>query len=129
MAQRPKTILVVGTGLIGSSWTVLFLAHGHSVLALDPGAGAEQKLRDFLAETWPLVPDKAEGASLEHCTFLGQGVDDVRDDVWASVGWVQEVWTLANGVQGLSSSSHEPYVLLKLSHSPARVHSPFDALV
>lgn len=38
-------IAVVGTGVIGESWTRLFLAHGHEVVATDPAPGAEGRLR------------------------------------------------------------------------------------
>jgi carnitine 3-dehydrogenase len=34
--QPPETVAVVGSGLIGASWTALFLAHGVDVRAWDP---------------------------------------------------------------------------------------------
>jgi carnitine 3-dehydrogenase len=44
-----RTIAVVGTGTIGASWATLFLAHGLDVIASDPAADAETRLRAFIA--------------------------------------------------------------------------------
>lgn len=44
-----RTITVVGTGAIGASWATLALARGLGVVATDPAAGAEQRLRDAVA--------------------------------------------------------------------------------
>ncbi|MFD3662620.1 3-hydroxyacyl-CoA dehydrogenase NAD-binding domain-containing protein [Streptomyces sp. NPDC058659] len=38
-------VAVVGTGVIGASWTTLFLRYGHEVVATDPAPGAEAGLR------------------------------------------------------------------------------------
>jgi 3-hydroxyacyl-CoA dehydrogenase len=50
-----RTLGVVGTGVIGASWTGLFLAHGLRVLAADPGPGAEEKLASYLHSSWPAL--------------------------------------------------------------------------
>ena len=42
------TYCSLGAGVIGASWTALFLAHGHPVRAYDPAAGAEDRLRDYV---------------------------------------------------------------------------------
>jgi carnitine 3-dehydrogenase len=44
-----STVAVVGTGVIGASWTALFLAHGLDVVATDPAPGAEERLRADVA--------------------------------------------------------------------------------
>jgi 3-hydroxyacyl-CoA dehydrogenase len=44
-----RTITVVGTGTIGASWATLALARGLGVVATDPAAGAEDRLRDAVA--------------------------------------------------------------------------------
>jgi 3-hydroxyacyl-CoA dehydrogenase len=44
-----RTIAVVGTGVIGASWTALFLSHGLDVVATDPAPGAEERLRADVA--------------------------------------------------------------------------------
>jgi carnitine 3-dehydrogenase len=46
-----RTVAVVGTGVIGASWAALFLAHGLDVVATDPAAGAEERLRADVAAT------------------------------------------------------------------------------
>ncbi|MEU5218731.1 3-hydroxyacyl-CoA dehydrogenase NAD-binding domain-containing protein [Streptomyces sp. NPDC020807] len=38
-------VAVVGSGVIGASWTTLFLRYGHEVVATDPAPGAEDRLR------------------------------------------------------------------------------------
>lgn len=50
-----RTIGVVGTGVIGSSWTALFLARGYHVLVADPGPGAAEKLALYLQTVWPTL--------------------------------------------------------------------------
>ncbi len=42
-------VAVVGCGTVGASWAALFMAHGIAVAATDPGPGAEEKLRAFVA--------------------------------------------------------------------------------
>lgn len=49
----PKTVAVIGCGLIGASWTALFLAHGLDVQASDPSAAAQGGLDRFLAKALP----------------------------------------------------------------------------
>jgi carnitine 3-dehydrogenase len=43
------TVTVVGTGAIGASWAALALSRGLRVVATDPAAGAEQRLRETVA--------------------------------------------------------------------------------
>ena len=45
-----KSVAVIGAGVIGASWSALFLAHGLSVVASDPAPGAEKQLRAFVAK-------------------------------------------------------------------------------
>ncbi len=66
-----KTIGVVGTGVIGASWTAFYLAHGFDVVATDPAPGAEQKLRTLVATFWDALTriGLAEGASQDRLGF------------------------------------------------------------
>jgi 3-hydroxyacyl-CoA dehydrogenase len=50
-----RTVGIVGTGVIGASWTALFLAHGLRVLVADPAPGAEEKLASYLDDVWPAL--------------------------------------------------------------------------
>ena len=50
-----RRIAIVGTGVIGASWSALFLAKGLQVVATDPAPGAEARLREFVANAWPAL--------------------------------------------------------------------------
>lgn len=69
--KTPQKIGIVGCGVIGASWAAYYLARGFDVGATDPAPGAEQKLRDLVAQYWPalvkigLAPD----ASQDRLTF------------------------------------------------------------
>lgn len=51
------TYCSLGAGVIGASWTALFLAHGHPVRAYDPAEGAEERLRDYVKTAWPVMTE------------------------------------------------------------------------
>src|SRR5258708_13370369 len=51
-----RRVAIIGTGVIGASWTSLFLAHGLDVGATDVAAGAEAALKRFVAAAWPALP-------------------------------------------------------------------------
>ncbi|KUJ20703.1 uncharacterized protein LY89DRAFT_730720 [Mollisia scopiformis] len=76
MAATIKTVGVVGTGVIGSSWVGLFLAKGLHVLVSDPGDGAEKELSNHLENIWPLLEriGLSPGASLSNYTFVGSSL-------------------------------------------------------
>jgi carnitine 3-dehydrogenase len=67
MGLRPLSgrIAVVGTGVIGASWTAYFLAKGFDIAATDPADGAEQRLRTLVDGFWPTLEHMglAENAS------------------------------------------------------------------
>jgi 3-hydroxyacyl-CoA dehydrogenase len=48
-------IAVIGTGVIGASWTALFLAKGLQVTATDPAPNAEASLKKFVESAWPTL--------------------------------------------------------------------------
>jgi 3-hydroxyacyl-CoA dehydrogenase len=50
-----KRVAVVGTGVIGASWTALFLAKGLQVSATDVAAGAEERLNRYVDAAWPAL--------------------------------------------------------------------------
>jgi 3-hydroxyacyl-CoA dehydrogenase len=64
-------IAIIGTGVIGASWTALFLAKGLEVVATDIAPGAEASLRRFVTEAWPALRrlGLAPGASQSRLTF------------------------------------------------------------
>jgi 3-hydroxyacyl-CoA dehydrogenase len=55
MSTDIKRVAVIGTGVIGASWTALFLAKGLEVTATDVAPGAEGRLRQFVADAWPAL--------------------------------------------------------------------------
>jgi carnitine 3-dehydrogenase len=66
-----RRVAVVGTGVIGASWSACFLAHGLDVVATDPAAGAEEALRRYVATAWPALEKfgLTPGASLSRLRF------------------------------------------------------------
>ncbi len=48
---------VLGAGVIGASWTALFLASGRSVAVYDPAPDAEKAVRDYVDRAWPTLTD------------------------------------------------------------------------
>ncbi|MCM2474521.1 3-hydroxyacyl-CoA dehydrogenase [Rhizobium sp. CG5] len=55
--QEIATVTVVGTGIIGASWTCLFLAHGLNVVATDIRDGAAADLDTLVDRFWPSLPE------------------------------------------------------------------------
>jgi len=50
-----RRIAIIGTGVIGASWTALFLAKGLEVAATDVAPNAEGALRRFVDTAWPAL--------------------------------------------------------------------------
>src|SRR5580704_14996667 len=86
--DRPiNRIAIIGTGVIGASWATQYLAKGFDVVATDPGPGAEEKLREFVAEAWPSVAQLGlePGASQDRLSFT-----PVMSEAVADADFVQE---------------------------------------
>jgi 3-hydroxyacyl-CoA dehydrogenase len=66
-----RRISIIGTGVIGASWTSLFLAKGLEVVATDIASDAESSLRRFVKAAWPALErlGLAPGASQSRLTF------------------------------------------------------------
>jgi 3-hydroxyacyl-CoA dehydrogenase len=89
MAAYPiKTVGVIGTGVIGASWTLFFLSKGLRVIAADPAPGAEERLASYLERGWPTMQQAGleEGASV--CNY--QFVDNIFNFL-DEIDLVQEV--------------------------------------
>src|SRR6202035_984439 len=50
-----RRVAVIGTGVIGASWTSLFLANGLEVVATDVAPNAEASLKRFVETAWPAL--------------------------------------------------------------------------
>jgi carnitine 3-dehydrogenase len=86
--DRPiNRIAVVGTGVIGAGWTTQYLAKGFDVVATDPSPGAEEKLREFVADNWDIATriGVEPGASPDRLSFT-----PVLGEALAEADFVQE---------------------------------------
>ncbi|WP_167138556.1 3-hydroxyacyl-CoA dehydrogenase NAD-binding domain-containing protein [Diaminobutyricimonas sp. TR449] len=79
-----EKVAVVGTGVIGASWTAYFLAQGFTVAASDPAEGAEDRLRRWVDDFWPALETLglAEGASKDNLSFSNDVAVAVKDAVF-----------------------------------------------
>ena len=50
-----QRVAVLGGGLIGGSWTALFLAAGKSVTVFDPEPGTQARVRATVDDAWPVL--------------------------------------------------------------------------
>jgi 3-hydroxyacyl-CoA dehydrogenase len=82
-----RRIAIIGTGVIGASWTSLFLAKGLQVIATDIAPDAEASLRRFVKAAWPALErlGLAPGASQSRLTFTADMPAAVR-----SADFIQE---------------------------------------
>jgi 3-hydroxyacyl-CoA dehydrogenase len=66
-AKPIRRIAIIGTGVIGASWTSLFLAKGPN----DPAPNAETRLKEFVATAWPALTrlGVSPGASQSNLKF------------------------------------------------------------
>ncbi|MGA8889765.1 MAG: 3-hydroxyacyl-CoA dehydrogenase NAD-binding domain-containing protein [Pseudolabrys sp.] len=89
MSKKPiQRVAIIGTGVIGASWTALFLAKGLEVTATDVAPNAEATLRRFIEAAWPALKrlGLAPGASQSKLTFTAdlaaavRGVDLVQEN-------------------------------------------------
>src|ERR1700758_1070877 len=72
MTDKPiRRIGIIGAGVIGASWTSLFLAKGLKVVATDVAPNAEAALRKFVDTAWPALQrlGLSAGASQKNLKF------------------------------------------------------------
>ena len=83
-----RKVAIIGTGVIGASWSALYLAKGLDVVATDVASGAEARLRGFVDAAWPALArlGLAPGASRARLAFIAdmptavKGVDLVQEN-------------------------------------------------
>lgn len=80
MTEFAKTA-VIGAGVIGASWTALFLASGRDVAVFDPVAGAEKAVWDYVERAWPTLRDLGLAVEGRHgaLSFHDTAAEAVRD--------------------------------------------------
>jgi carnitine 3-dehydrogenase len=128
-------IAVVGTGVIGASWSAFYLAHGFDVVATDPSPNAETRLRHYVDDAWPLLTNVglSEGGSRDRLTFTkslqdalsvadfvqenGPERPDFKVKLFADI----DAATPVNSIIASSSSGITPSVMQSQCKHPERV--------
>src|SRR5215469_13507042 len=95
-----RHIAIIGTGVIGASWTSLFLAKGLHVVATDIAPNAEASLRKFVETAWPALKrlGLSPGASQSNLKFTADlaqavaGVDLVQENGPERVDFKQKLY-------------------------------------
>src|SRR5258708_16365081 len=91
---------IIGPGVIGASWTWLYLAKGLQVVATDPAPNAEGALRKFVETAWPALKrlGLSPGASQSNLTFTPDlakalsGVDLVQENGPERIDFKQKLY-------------------------------------
>jgi hypothetical protein len=81
MSNKPiRRVAIIGTGVIGASWSALFLAKGLEVTATDVAPNAEAVLRHFVESAWPALKrlGLAPGASQSNLKFTAALAEAVK---------------------------------------------------
>lgn len=78
---------VLGAGVIGASWTALFLASGRSVAVYDPDEGAEARVKAYVEQAWPAMSalGLTERGNPDRVTFC-----KTAREAAAGAGFIQE---------------------------------------
>jgi len=95
-----RRIAIIGTGVIGASWTALYLAKGLHVVATDPAPKAEAALRKFVENAWPALKrlGLAAGASQSNLKFTADlaqavaGADLVQENGPERIDFKQKLY-------------------------------------
>src|SRR4029077_20623259 len=119
--NRYRKTTIIGAGVIGASWTALFLAHGLDVVVNDPRPDVEAFVRDYIhnnlatREALGLPTTNLEAklrfeADLERA---GAGADLVQENGPERIEFKQDLWARISKVVSdkallLSSSSARP---------------------
>jgi 3-hydroxyacyl-CoA dehydrogenase len=101
-----RRVAIIGTGVIGASWTALFLAKGLQVVATDIAPNAEDTLRKFVANAWPALErlGLASGASPLNLSFTSTleqalvGVDFVQENGPERIEFKRKLYALLDAI-------------------------------
>ena len=118
--DRYRNVTVIGAGVIGSSWTALFLAHGLNVVVNDPRPDIEAVIKADLAQIAPTLealglPSQGLEKNLRFEADLARAVakaDLVQENGPEKVEFKQQLWA--------QIEQHAPSHALLLSSSSAR---------
>ena len=95
-----RRIAIIGTGVIGASWTALYLAKGLQVVATDIAPNAEAALRKFVEAAWPALKrlGLSPGASQSNLSFTADiakalaGADLVQENGPERIDFKQKLY-------------------------------------
>src|SRR5258708_40111862 len=78
-----RRIAIIGTGVIGASWTAVYLAKGQRVIATDVAPNPEAALRQDVKAAWPALKRLrlAPGASHSNLKFTPDLTQTLADGV------------------------------------------------
>lgn len=123
-ATHSGRVAALGGGLIGRSWTALFLAAGRSVAVYDPDPATERRVRETVESAWPvlrelgLTDDSEPRGELEICrdpraavdgaTFVQESIPErlpLKHELYAAVEPVLDAQAVvASSASGLTLS-------------------------
>jgi len=84
--QQSTPIAVIGGGLIGVSWSALFLAHGHDVQVFEPSAEARAQIGDRVTRPMQQVKQLSPDLPAPGRLTIASSLEDAVEQA----GWVQE---------------------------------------
>src|SRR5215475_13214152 len=121
--ERYSKVAVVGAGVIGASWTAVFLAHGLTVVVNDPRDDVEAVVEGYIRKASPTLtalnlPTQNLTRKLHFESSLDravEGVDVVQENGPERVEFKQDLWARIE--------PHVPAHALLLSSSSARTAS------
>jgi ketoreductase RED1 len=104
--NRYSRVAVIGAGVIGASWTAVFLAHGLSVVVNDPRDDAEQVVADYINKAAPSLmefglPTENLQKKLRFEPNLERAVADVdvvQENGPERIEFKQDLWSRIGGV-------------------------------
>ena len=79
--SKVENTAVLGAGVIGASWTSLFLAAGCRVDVFDPMENAEQSVRDYIERAWPTLTElgMTENGNPDNVRFFSDPASAVKE--------------------------------------------------
>jgi len=97
---RYRNTCIIGAGVIGASWTALFLAHGLNVVVNDPQPDIEATVRTMLTKSAPTLralglPHEALDKNLRFEPDLERavaGADLIQENGPERPEWKQQLW-------------------------------------
>ena len=133
LAAEVRHVAALGGGLIGRSWTALFLAAGKTVALYDPDPAAEARVRGAVEEAWPvlrelgLTDELAPTAELLVCTDARAAVDGaqfVQESVPERIGLKHDLYAEIEPVLGADAVVASSASGLTLTEMQAGWHRP-----